>query len=114
VNGFILDENIPSRFTFTPRLPVIHAGDLGQSLSDSLLWEYAKSNECVIVTKDADFSSRIMLSSPPPWVVHLRIGNMRKRDFHAFLHRVWPRIESFLPTHKLVNVFFDRIEGIKA
>jgi predicted nuclease of predicted toxin-antitoxin system len=113
LNGFILDENIPSRITFTPRLPVIHVRDIGESLSDSQLWEYAESNGYVIVTKDADFSNRIMFRSPPPWVVHLRIGNMRKQEFHAFLQRVWPQIEALLPDHKLVNVFVDRIEGIK-
>lgn len=113
MNGFILDENIPSRFTFTPRLPVIHSTDPGSSVSDSLLWEHARSKGYVIVTKDADFSNRILLSSAPPWVVHLRIGNMRKRDFHAFLQRVWPRIEALLPAHKLVNVFTNRIEAIK-
>ena len=113
MNGFILDENIPSRITFRPRLSVIHSADLGQSVSDSFLWEYARSNGYVIVTKDADFSNRILLSTPPPWVVHLRIGNMRKRDFHAFLQRVWPRIEALLPAHKLVNVFINRIEAIK-
>ena len=113
LNGFILDENVPSRITFTPRLPVIHSGDLGRSISDSFLWEHARSNGYVIVTKDADFSNRILVSSPPPWVVHLRIGNMRKRDFHAFLQRVWPRLEDLLPAHKLVNVFINRIEAIK-
>ena len=66
----------------------------------------------VIVSKDADFSDRIILHSPPPWVVHLRFGNLRKNDFHALLGRVWPQIEKLLKIHKLVNVYADRIEGI--
>jgi hypothetical protein len=28
------------------------------------------------------------------------------------LARVWPRIETLLKSHKLVNVYADRIEGI--
>lgn len=88
MKGFLLDENVPYRLTFIPSLPLIHSSDLGLSLSDTSLWEYARYNEFVIVTKDADFTNRIMLSSPPPWIVHLRIGNMRKRDFHSFLARV--------------------------
>jgi predicted nuclease of predicted toxin-antitoxin system len=107
-----LDENIPSRIIFTPTLPVLHATSLGQSLSDTFLWEYARANEYVIVTKDADFSHLIMLIDPPPWVVHLRIGNMRKRDFHVFLAQVWPKVETLLPAHKLINVYSDRIEAI--
>lgn len=112
MKGLLLDENIPSRILFTPQLPVLHATLLGSSLSDTFLWEYARANEYVILTKDTDFSNRILLSDPPPWIVHLRIGNMRKRDFHLFLARVWPDVERLLPAHKLINVYADRIESI--
>lgn len=113
MKGFLLDENIPARLTFTPTLPLIHSSDLGQSLSDTSLWDYARHHEYVVVTKDADFTNRIMLSQPPPWIVHLRIGNMRKRDFHSFLARIWIKIEGLLPLYKLVIVYADRIEAIQ-
>ena len=48
---------------------------------------------------------------PPPWIVHLRFGNIRREEFHRFLASVWPQIESFLPAHKLVCVYADRIEA---
>jgi predicted nuclease of predicted toxin-antitoxin system len=66
----------------------------------------------VIVSKDADFSDRIITQSPPPRVVHLRFGNLGRNDFHALLARILPQIETLLKSHKLVNVFADRIEGI--
>ena len=66
----------------------------------------------MIVSKDADFSHRMMIAPPPPWVVHLRFGNLRRREFHALLARLWPRIEALLPEHKLVNVYADRVEGV--
>ena len=112
VNGFLFDENLPRRLVFAPSLPVVHVASLGANPTDSQLWEHARSNSLVIVTKDADFSGRIILASPPPWVVHLRFGNLRRKQFHAFLARVWPRIEAMLPAHKLINVFQDRIEGV--
>jgi hypothetical protein len=31
----------------------------------------------------------------------------------ALLARVWPQIEALLKSHKLVNVYFDRLEGIR-
>ena len=113
MKGFIFDENLPINVQFTPSLPVVHVTDLGKSLSDAEIWDYAKGNDFVIVTKDADFSDRIIISSPPPRVVHLRFGNMRKKDFHAFLKSVWPQIEALLPDHKLINVYFDKIESVK-
>lgn len=113
LKGFLFDENLPARVTFTPGLPMVHARDLGPRLSDTDLWTYARERDLVIVSKDADFSQRIMVASPPPWVVHLRFGNMRRRDFHATLARMWPTIQAFLPAHKLVNVYHDRIEAVK-
>jgi len=82
------------------------------SPTDSEVWEFARKRELVIVSKDADFYDRIIVERPPPWVVHLRFGNLRKKDFHALLSRVWPKVETLLKSHKLVNVYSDRLEGI--
>ena len=111
MKGYLLDENLPGNLTFIPSLPVSHALDLGVHLTDSELWLHAKSRHLVIVTKDADFSDRVLVSTPPPWIVHLRFGNMRRRDFHRFLAAVWPQVESLLPANKLVCVYADRIEA---
>ena len=80
--------------------------------TDTQVWEFARRRELVIVSKDADFSERIILRTPPPWVVHLRFGNLRRRDYHALLARVWPQVEALLKTYKLVNVYADRVEGV--
>ncbi|MBV8781161.1 MAG: DUF5615 family PIN-like protein [Phycisphaerae bacterium] len=67
----------------------------------------------VIVSKDADFSERIMQSVSPPWIVHLRFGNMRREHYEEMLAGLWPRIESLLPAHKLIRVYSDRIESVR-
>jgi predicted nuclease of predicted toxin-antitoxin system len=112
MKGFLFDENLPSRIQFTPNLPVVSRSALGNGATDTQVWEFALQRELVIVSKDADFSERIILHMPPPWVVHLRFGNLRRRDFHALLARVWPQVEALLKTHKLVNVYANRVEGI--
>lgn len=111
MKGFLLDENLPTRLTFSPSLPVNRAQDFGENPADSQLWDLAKVNQWVIITKDADFSNRILVSTPPPWIVHLRFGNLRRREFHRFFESVWPQVESLLPAHKLVCVYRDRIEA---
>jgi predicted nuclease of predicted toxin-antitoxin system len=113
VKGFLFDENVPCKLTFAPSLPVESATALGKSASDTAVWQHARARQLVIVSKDTDFSNRIMVSAPPPWVVHLRIGNVRKREFHRFLQAVWPQIERLLPAHKLINVYLDRIEAVQ-
>ncbi len=112
MKGFLFDENLPSRLRFSPKLPVVSSSMVGRSPSDSQVWEYARKHRLIIVSKDADFSDRIIISSPPPKVVHLRFGNLRKDEFHDLLARVWPQIETLLKSHKLVNVYWDRLEGV--
>jgi predicted nuclease of predicted toxin-antitoxin system len=112
MRGFLLDENLPSRLRFSPSLPLFSVLDVGRPASDSEIWNFARQRDLVIVSKDADFSDRIMLSSPPPKVVHLRFGNLRSSEFHVLLARVWPNVEALLSTNKLVNVYRDRLESI--
>ncbi|MBD2303546.1 DUF5615 family PIN-like protein [Nostoc sp. FACHB-190] len=113
MNGFLFDENLPSKIQFTPSSPIIHVSILGDSPSDTQIWQYAKENGLVIVTKDADFSDRLMLDLSPPKVVHLRFGNLRKSEFHSFLAHIWPQIEDLVMNHKLINVYLDQIEAFK-
>lgn len=76
-------------------------------------WNYARKNAYTIVTKDADFSHRIIVSKPPPKIIHLRIGNLKLRDFKTFIEENWRDIQSASKDHKLVNVYLDRIESIE-
>lgn len=43
--------------------------------ADPLIWEYAKLNHFVIVTKDADFTDLSVLRGFPPKVIWLKLGN---------------------------------------
>ena len=113
MKGFLFDENLPRRLTFTPSLPVVFSDSLGSSPSDTLIWNHARAEQLVVVSKDADFSNRIMISTPPPWIVHLRFGNLRRTAFHALLAKMWPHIEALLPSHKLICVYSDRIESFR-
>ena len=92
VKGILLDENVPCRLRFPLSLPIIHSTELGPSLTDSQLWTYARAHQLVILTKDVDFSKRMMSVQSPPWVVHLQIGNVRAGEFHRLLEELWPQI----------------------
>jgi predicted nuclease of predicted toxin-antitoxin system len=115
LTGFLFDENLPGRLTFTPSLPVSPSAALGARPTDSKIWDHARKRGLVIVSKDTDFSDRVMidLSTPPPWIVHLRFGNLRRRAYHALLAKMWPHVEGLLPEHKLICVYEDRIEAFR-
>lgn len=67
----------------------------------------------MIITKDTDFSDRILVSSPPPKVVRVRTGNLRLAAFHKLLGEAWPAIEVLLENHKLINVYSDRFAAVE-
>jgi predicted nuclease of predicted toxin-antitoxin system len=75
MKGYFFDENLPNRIPVPTAFPIRTTKDVGPSPSDTAVWEYARANELAIVSKDADFSARIVVQQPPPWVVHLRFGN---------------------------------------
>ncbi|NJM12461.1 MAG: DUF5615 family PIN-like protein [Synechococcaceae cyanobacterium SM1_2_3] len=109
---FLIDANLPYHFSLWRGDNYLHVFDLNDEWPDSQIWNYAKEHDLIIVTKDADFSDRIILSEPPPRVIHIRIGNMKIRDLHIFLHRIWPNICNLIATHKLIRIYPDYIEYI--
>ena len=110
---FLVDANMPYRFSLWNSDDYVHQFDLGNTWSDAAIWEYAKKNNLTIITKDADFTNRILVSEPPPRVIHVRIGNLRLRDLHQFLSRNWSEILKANQENKLVTVYIDRIESAK-
>ncbi len=42
---------------------------------DAVIWNYAKANNFVIVSKDADFHQRNLVYGHPPKFIYLRVGN---------------------------------------
>jgi predicted nuclease of predicted toxin-antitoxin system len=81
-------------------------------VADNEIWDFAKLNGYTIVSKDADFSNRILLESPPPKVIHIRFGNLRLKEFIPLMCTLWPEILSMHKDYKLVNVYKGWIEGI--
>ena len=53
--------------------------------SDKVLWNYARDNGYVIVTKDADFNDLSVLSGFPPKVIWLRQGNCTIEEMEVVL-----------------------------
>lgn len=79
---------------------------------DNDIWQYALINNLTIITKDSDFSYRMIQKEPPPRVIHLKLGNMKLKEFNAFIETNWQKIEELSTEYKLVRVYFDRFEAI--
>ena len=75
----LLDENLSDRITqriiiFYPDSAHVKTLELTNT-DDAVIWEYAKANDFVIVSKDSDFHQRSLLYGHPPKFIYLRVGN---------------------------------------
>lgn len=109
---FLIDANLPYRFELWRGSAFTHVYDLDDTWTDARIWRHAREEDLVIVSKDADFSDRIILAAPPPRVIHIRAGNMKMREFHGFIARAWPQAAALIETHKLVIVHQHAVECI--
>lgn len=109
---YLIDANLPAKIRIWQTDEFEFVNNINDEWSDSEIWDYAKANNLVIVSKDADFSHQIMFATPPPKIIHIKIGNMKLREFEDFINKVWSDVESFVPRYKLINVFLNRIEAV--
>jgi predicted nuclease of predicted toxin-antitoxin system len=95
----LLGENL------SPRLAVLlpdlypdstHVRNCGlEKASDDQVWEYARTNDFAIVSKDSDFEQRSLLQGHPPKVIWVRLGNCSTKDIEDLLRRYSPVIHTF-------------------
>ncbi len=65
------------------------------NVDDDNVWNHAKSNDFIILTKDNNFNERSQLEGCPPKIVHLICGN--KSTLHILNLILWRKeeIQSF-------------------
>lgn len=110
---YLVDVNLQYRFSLWKSDDYIHQTDIGDEWTDTQIWNYAKENNLTVITKDADFSNRIIFHTPLPKVIHIRFGNLKMREFFTVTTAIWNDVLDLSETYKLVNVFRDRIEAIE-
>ncbi len=64
--------------------------------SDLEVWEYAKTNNYTIVTKDSDFNDLVIFKRIPPKVIWLKIGNCKVIEIEQILKEYEQTIKVFL------------------
>ncbi len=110
---FLIDVNLPYHFSLWKGEDHVHQNDIDDEWSDTQIWNYARENDLTIISKDSDFSTRVIFHLPPPKVIHIRLGNLKMRELFAALNAVWDDVLELNTEHKLVTVFSDRLEAIE-
>lgn len=96
---FLFDENLSPKLVLllADRFPnSVHVRDVGlQAADDQSVWNYAASQDFIIVSKDSDMHQRSFLFGAPPKVVWVRLGNCSTSDVVELLRRYVQTLEEF-------------------
>ncbi len=68
---------------------------------DPIVWDYAKDNDLMIVSKDADMHDLSLLFGNPPKVIWLRLGNCSTSQVEQLPRRDFNAIKSFYEDQNL-------------
>jgi predicted nuclease of predicted toxin-antitoxin system len=101
----LFDENL------SPKLPnclgdlfqnSLHVRDVGMKATiDPIVWNYAKENDLMIVSKDADMHDLSLVFGNPPKVIWLRLGNCSTLQVENLLRQNFEAIKIFYEDENL-------------
>jgi predicted nuclease of predicted toxin-antitoxin system len=95
----LFDQNLSPRLTrlLADIYPEsIHVREIGlRDADDLVIWQYAKAQGFVIVSKDSDFQQRSLLHGAPPKFIWLRVGNCTVKAIESLLRRYSAAIHTF-------------------
>jgi predicted nuclease of predicted toxin-antitoxin system len=95
----LFDQNLSPRLSRL--LADIYAGsahvrEVGlRDANDIDIWEYARTHDFVIVSKDSDFQQQSLLKGSPPKFVWLRVGNCKVSTIEALLRKHSAALHTF-------------------
>jgi len=99
---YLVDVNLPKHFRFFNSDNFIHVVDIDPLMTDLKIWQFALENNFVILTKDADFYHKFILSSRSPKTVYFQLGNMTLKELHEYFSLNWEKIIECLTTGNLI------------
>jgi predicted nuclease of predicted toxin-antitoxin system len=97
--SLLFDENLAHRLAVElsdvfPDSKHVRAAEL-IGTTDSEIWEYARREAFMLVTKDEDFHRYSVLYGPPPKVLWIRLGNCTTADVARLLRFRAAEVQAF-------------------
>jgi len=93
---FLIDTQLPSalaRYLIAQGHQAEHVLELEMAQAkDKVIWNYAKANRAIIVSKDEDFIAMHLRFGEGPQVVWVRCGNLRRAALLALFASALPSV----------------------
>lgn len=68
-------------------------------MSDSDIWNYAKENNLIVLTKDSDFYYRAISDEKSVKVIYFKLGNQKLSELHLYFSNNWNLIKDKIESH---------------
>lgn len=112
--NFLIDANLPRRIVriFQERgHDAVHTLDLpeGNAAADVALLDYSEKNNCVITTKDSDFSTSFWLQDRPDKLLLISTGNIRNAELESLLIANFEQLIAALIENRYVEMTREHI-----
>jgi len=109
LNRILMDQGLPRgavRNLSEEGWDVVHTGGIGLSrASDREIINYARQENRIIITLDADFHAILAVeNAQTPSVVRIRQEGLKADKLADLIKKIWPRIQAQLETGALVTV----------
>jgi predicted nuclease of predicted toxin-antitoxin system len=112
--NFLVDANLPRRIIriFQERgHNAVHTLELpeGNATPDAAILDYSEKNNCVITTKDSDFSTFFWLQDRPQKLLLISTGNIRNAELETLLIANFDQLISALTENRYVELTREHV-----
>ena len=106
---FIIDAQLPVALAKAMCSEGYEAEHVARALQldaeDTQIWELAKCDNLVIISKDDDFAKRSKQVADPPIIVWVRVGNIRNKALIEWFSKLLPQIVELIEQgEKLIEI----------
>jgi len=109
---FLIDVNLPKLFSYFNYPEFTHLVDINPKMSDTEVWNFAKENTLIILTKDSDFYYKSLSEEKTVKVIYFRLGNQKLSELHTYFSNNWDLIKTQIESHWLIIASHSEIEII--
>jgi predicted nuclease of predicted toxin-antitoxin system len=112
--SYLVDVNLPKKFSFFNSVEFIHVADIDATLRDKDIWEFAIAHNLTILTKDTDFYEMFLTQEHHPKVVSFKFGNFKIHDLHQYFKSNWEIILNLLRNNDFIFAYENKIKAIRS
>jgi predicted nuclease of predicted toxin-antitoxin system len=112
MSSYLVDVNLLKYFSYFNESTFVFVADLDLQMSDTEIWNYAISNDLIILTKDVDFYSKFLISEKTPKIIYFQIGNYSLKQLHEYFKENWIQLSKEITTNRMIIAKETHIECI--